>query len=84
MLVTGEYSDTWSTLGMMIANKVYVQLTRYTHDLHFVVFCCGLVPTDFTHIFLDYFSGRDVIVRLPWYWLGNIHGNGLVGHMKSA
>ena len=34
----------------------------YAHGLDFVVFCCGLIPTYFTHILQGYFTGTGAII----------------------
>ena len=45
-----------------------VGFTKYiycAYGSHFVVFCCGLIWTDFTHFLQGYFTGTGAIIGLP-------------------
>ena len=56
---------------------------NYVHGLCFVVFCCGSVLVDSTHILQGYFTGTGAFIWLPQCLWSNPEGYGQTNHINS-
>ena len=64
-LISSVFYIKWpwiNTRGLQVKHIISAQLL---YGLHFVLFCCGPVPTDFTHILQANFTGGLVITPMP-------------------
>ena len=56
----------WGVGGSSMFSYLVMTLRIICTVLRFIVFCCGLVPADFTYSLQGYFADTGAIVRCQW------------------